>query len=305
MNKLKLVVVGTALFSSLVFNSRNIERFSSNLILPILESNFDSSLSLSKIIQKENEEKNINNAKIEINIPSTTLRYFENDSLIMQTDICVGSPKSYIKRVGRYESFKTPIKNSIITSVEKDPWWRPDPKRIWSFGQKPVPPGPMNPLGPYKMRFGYSSIFIHGTNSPYQLGQAKSHGCIRIHSDSISILAPMINDKINKGIKVKCDIKYNISEIYCLSKEEKYYAVRIFSDIYRNRPDKVNEVIKNFEKIGIKLNDKDKNEIKKNCVFEGIMFFYYTEEGLKFKNAITDWRVLPKIYFTKESFVYN
>ena len=45
---------------------------------------------------------------------------------------------------------------------------------------KVVPPGPRNPLGTRWMGLSQKSYGIHGTNAPYSIGKASSHGCIRM-----------------------------------------------------------------------------------------------------------------------------
>lgn len=301
MNRVALVLTGTLLSASLCLSPVNERIQCVNFPDPIVETNIKNI----EISSEKQSKKIPKDTKIEINLPGTILRYFEDDSLIMQTPTCIGARSSYVKYTGGYQSFKTPIKNTEITNVKKDPWWIPNPKSAWSWGQKPVPPGSTNPLGPYILVIGNSSYYIHGTIKPYQLGQDASHGCVRIHSDSVSFLAPRVKEIMDNQKIVKCDIYYDISEIYCLSKRDQYYAVRIYPDLYRNTPNRIESIIDDFEDIGLVLNEKSREEIRKNLIWEGIMFFYYTEEGLKFQGSISDWRLSRKIYLGKEMFVYK
>ncbi len=297
MNRAKLLIAGTALFSTLVFAPKPTVTIMEKLPLPKIE--------ISSKITSELVDEKPKKINIEINLPGTILRYFEDDSLIMQTKTCIGARSSYVRYSNKYRSFKTPIRDSEITRVKKDPWWTPNPRTDWSWGQKPVPPGPTNPLGPYILVIGDSPYYVHGTTKPHQLGQDMSHGCIRIHSDSVSILGPRVQELISYGKKIKCNIYYDISELYCISKKDQYYAVRIYPDLYRNRPNRADSIIQDFENAGLILNEKSRQEIRKNIIYEGIMFFYYIEEGLVFQGSISDWRLSRKIDFSKDLFVYN
>ncbi|MCZ9335868.1 L,D-transpeptidase, partial [Klebsiella pneumoniae] len=45
---------------------------------------------------------------------------------------------------------------------------------------KVVPPGPDNPLGPYKMSLALPGYLIHGSNKKFGIGMRVSHGCFRM-----------------------------------------------------------------------------------------------------------------------------
>lgn len=60
---------------------------------------------------------------------------------------------------------------------------------------KVVPAGPNNPLGDYAIRLGIPGYLIHGTNKPYGVGMAVSHGCIRLYPEDIELLFKQINTK--------------------------------------------------------------------------------------------------------------
>ena len=53
--------------------------------------------------------------------------------------------------------------------------------RAWAKGEKPVPPGPGNPLGTRWMGLSASGVGIHGTPDDASIGYSASHGCIRMH----------------------------------------------------------------------------------------------------------------------------
>ncbi|MEP6813150.1 MAG: L,D-transpeptidase, partial [Actinomycetota bacterium] len=67
-----------------------------------------------------------------------------------------------------------------IIVMWKNPWWYP-PASPWAKGEKPVPPGPGNPLGTRWMGLSSPGVGIHGTPQDGSIGYSLSHGCIRMH----------------------------------------------------------------------------------------------------------------------------
>jgi L,D-transpeptidase catalytic domain len=80
-------------------------------------------------------------------------------------------------------SYPTPIGRWSIVTMQRNPWWHP-PNSDWARGQKPVPPGPGNPLGTRWMGLSASGVGIHGTPDAASIGYSASHGCIRMHIPS-------------------------------------------------------------------------------------------------------------------------
>src|SRR5262245_44591854 len=76
--------------------------------------------------------------------------------------------------------YPTPLGNFQIVVKWKNPWWYP-PNSAWAAGEKPVPPGPNNPLGTRWMGISSPGVGIHGTNNDASIGYSVSHGCIRMH----------------------------------------------------------------------------------------------------------------------------
>ena len=80
-------------------------------------------------------------------------------------------------------SYPTPIGRWSIVTMARNPWWYP-PNSEWARGEKPVPPGPGNPLGTRWMGLSASGVGIHGTPDSASIGYSASHGCIRMHIPS-------------------------------------------------------------------------------------------------------------------------
>jgi lipoprotein-anchoring transpeptidase ErfK/SrfK len=76
--------------------------------------------------------------------------------------------------------YPTPLGNFQIVVKWRNPWWYP-PNSAWAAGEKPVPPGPNNPLGTRWMGISSPGVGIHGTNNDASIGYSVSHGCIRMH----------------------------------------------------------------------------------------------------------------------------
>jgi hypothetical protein len=76
--------------------------------------------------------------------------------------------------------YPTPLGRFRIVVKWKNPWWYP-PNSPWAQGQKPIPPGPDNPLGTRWMGLSAPGVGIHGTPSDSSIGYSVSHGCIRMH----------------------------------------------------------------------------------------------------------------------------
>ena len=76
--------------------------------------------------------------------------------------------------------YPTPLGRFQVVVKWRNPWWYP-PNSPWAKGQKPIPPGPGNPLGTRWMGLSAPYVGIHGTPDAASLGYSESHGCIRMH----------------------------------------------------------------------------------------------------------------------------
>jgi lipoprotein-anchoring transpeptidase ErfK/SrfK len=76
--------------------------------------------------------------------------------------------------------YPTPLGRFTILVKWRNPWWYP-PNSRWAQGQKPIPPGPNNPLGTRWMGLSAPGVGIHGTPNPASIGYSVSHGCIRMY----------------------------------------------------------------------------------------------------------------------------
>jgi L,D-transpeptidase ErfK/SrfK len=109
-----------------------------------------------------------------LNLPSRTLEFFANGTLVKTYPIAIGKP-----------STPSPLGEFYIFEKEVDPWWFPP-----RTGEV-VPSGPHNPLGYRWMGFA-PQYGIHGTNAPWAIGLAVSNGCIRMHEADVEELYEVV-----------------------------------------------------------------------------------------------------------------
>ena len=84
---------------------------------------------------------------------------------------------------------------TFVSDKKINPAWTPTPDMVRANPRLPrwVPGGhPMNPLGIRAMYLGSSAYRIHGTDAPWTIGQAVSHGCIRMTNEDVLDLYPRV-----------------------------------------------------------------------------------------------------------------
>lgn len=91
---------------------------------------------------------------------------------------------SYPVAIGK-PGWETPVGTYTIFTMEVNPTFK-------SFKTgRIIPPGPDNPLGPRWIGFwtdGKTQLGFHGTNEPELIGEAVSHGCVRMHNKDVMAL---------------------------------------------------------------------------------------------------------------------
>jgi len=93
--------------------------------------------------------------------------------------------------------WETPTGDFQVVNMRKNPTWFP-PK--WAVEEKPVPPGPDNPLGDRWMGLSAPGYGIHATNAPSSVGRYVSHGCLRMYPEHAHELYEMV--KIGTPVKI-------------------------------------------------------------------------------------------------------
>jgi lipoprotein-anchoring transpeptidase ErfK/SrfK len=95
------------------------------------------------------------------------------------------------------EGYATPAGSFTIRRMIWNPSWTP-PNSAWARNKTYEAPGsPGNPMGRVKIFFREPDYYIHGTGLASSLGNARSHGCIRMRNIDAVELARWI--MINAG----------------------------------------------------------------------------------------------------------
>jgi lipoprotein-anchoring transpeptidase ErfK/SrfK len=90
--------------------------------------------------------------------------------------------ETYPIAVGK-DAMPTPTGNYKIRKIVWNPAWVP-PDSKWAKGKKPEAPGSKkNPMKLVKIFFREPDYYIHGTSDVESLGDAASHGCLRMNPD--------------------------------------------------------------------------------------------------------------------------
>lgn len=133
---------------------------------------------------------------IVMNLPEYRLYFFPKNQPVVY---------SYPIGIGR-EGWSSPISNTRVVMKTPNPGWIP-PKSILKEHAEAgdplppyVPPGPDNPLGPYKMTLALPGYLIHGSNKKFGIGMRVSHGCFRMLNHNVLQLADMV--KVGESVRI-------------------------------------------------------------------------------------------------------
>jgi lipoprotein-anchoring transpeptidase ErfK/SrfK len=119
--------------------------------------------------------------RLEVDLSSRQLKVIENGEVTRTYGVAVGRP-----------SHPTPTGNFHTGEIVWNPSWTPPPTD-WARNKKYQPPGAAsNPMQGVKIYFLAPYYYIHGTNDPDSIGEAASHGCIRMTPDDAVSLAKLI-----------------------------------------------------------------------------------------------------------------
>jgi murein L,D-transpeptidase YcbB/YkuD len=115
------------------------------------------------------------------------LTVMRGGEVIKEYDVAVGKPQ-----------YPTPTGSFTIQKLVWNPQWVP-PDSKWARNSKPAAPGsPRNPMKLVKIFFHEPDYYIHGTGDLESLGEADSHGCLRMDPNQAGELALLLMD--NSGV---------------------------------------------------------------------------------------------------------
>ena len=130
-----------------------------------------------------------------INLAEYRLYYYPKNKPVVYT---------YPLGIGR-EGWDSPISETTIAVKTPNPGWIPPQSILREHAEAGdplpayVPPGPDNPLGPYKLTLSLPGYLIHGSNKNFGIGMRVSHGCFRMLNHNVLELA----DLVPVGTKVR------------------------------------------------------------------------------------------------------
>ena len=107
--------------------------------------------------------------------------------------------------IGR-EGWSSPISDTRILIKTPNPGWIPPASILKEHEEagdplpRYVPPGPDNPLGPYKMTLALPGYLIHGSNKKFGIGMRVSHGCFRMLNHNVLELAELV--KVGESVRI-------------------------------------------------------------------------------------------------------
>lgn len=118
---------------------------------------------------------------ISVDLSARELSVIENGAVTATYPVAVGRP-----------SYPTPKGRFAVHRIVWNPRWVP-PDSPWARKKRETPPGdPANPMGKVKIFFEEPDYYIHGTREVDSLGQAESHGCLRMRNADVVALAQQI-----------------------------------------------------------------------------------------------------------------
>ncbi|MGH7443549.1 MAG: L,D-transpeptidase [Longimicrobiales bacterium] len=121
---------------------------------------------------------------IEVDLAARELHVYDEGSEVTTYRIAVGQP-----------AHPTPQGTFEIRHIIWNPRWVP-PDSEWAEGRTAAEPGdPDNPMGRVKIFFREPDYYIHGTNNLESLGNAESHGCLRMANDDVIALARLMMER--------------------------------------------------------------------------------------------------------------
>lgn len=118
---------------------------------------------------------------ITIDLSDRKLYVMDGEEIVDSYSVAVGKPRH-----------PTPRGNFAARRIVWNPRWVP-PNERWARDKQARAPGdPRNPMGRVKIFFSDPDYYIHGTREVDSLGEAESHGCVRMRNSEVIALAKRV-----------------------------------------------------------------------------------------------------------------
>lgn len=119
--------------------------------------------------------------RMEVVVSERMLYVHDGDEVIRTHQVAVGQP-----------GHETPPGDYELTLVTWNPDWIP-PDSDWAADREPKDPGEEgNPMGRAKILWNPPYYTVHGTEAEHSLGEAASHGSIRVSNPVVKELAELV-----------------------------------------------------------------------------------------------------------------
>lgn len=116
---------------------------------------------------------------IVLNLPALRLDAYDGGRLVGRYAVAIGGSR-----------YPTPTGDFVVTQLELNPGWVPPPSP-WARDRTAMAPGPRNPMGRAKLLLR-ELYYIHGTPDTLSIGQAASHGCVRMTNADVLEVASLV-----------------------------------------------------------------------------------------------------------------
>jgi len=128
-----------------------------------------------------------------VSIPDRKLAVIENGAVVKTYPVAVGK-KSSPSPTGSFE---------IKVRLENPTYYKPGTV---------IEPGPQNPLGTRWIGLSQKGYGIHGTNEPWSIGKAASHGCIRMAKADLEEIFKIV--KVGDVVEIRGERDEQIAKIF-------------------------------------------------------------------------------------------
>ena len=126
-------------------------------------------------------EETAASVQLQVDLSARTLSVIQGGEVVQTYPVAIGKP-----------SYPTPKGTFNIRRIIWNPRWVP-PDSKWAKNKIARGPGdPKNPMGRVKIFFSEPDYYIHGTREVDSLGQAESHGCLRMRNSDVIELAQTV-----------------------------------------------------------------------------------------------------------------
>jgi len=128
-----------------------------------------------------------------VSVPDRKLAVLENGTVLADFEVSVGADES-----------PSPTGEFKIVSRVAHP--------TYYHAGTVIPPGKGNPVGTRWLGLNQKGYGIHGTNAPRSIGQAASHGCIRLRNRDMEKLFGML--RVGDLVEIRGERDEQIAEIF-------------------------------------------------------------------------------------------